>query len=569
MLVAASMMLVIVAATPLGDTTAAAAASAPAGEVFAANRRVYMMTDSVGLGAKEAVPAALPEYQVTVDGMPALFVEQLESKFLRMRMASSPQVLGDIAVVAGGYNYPFWDPGRFDRSIDSMIAALEQAGVEHIIWVTLREVDPQYISASAWKQVQPYFWYFPAVNQHLRAALGRHGDLTLADWAAIANQPGLTYDAIHLTAAGAATYSGLIADTVRNVADALPGGTTSKVTVSGINGVPADARAVAVNLTVTTPRANGFLTAYPCGIDRPATSNLNFESDQTVAVSAIVDVGLDRQICIYNSERTHVVVDVDGYVGAGSDYATISPTRMADTRETSAVVHPAGQVLAVPIAGVSGIPRDAAGVAITVTISDTTSSGFATAYPCDSPPAIPIALVNYIADTATPNFTIARPAADGSLCITTSTPASIIVDAFGYLPAGSSVDVSAAVRLADTRAGERLPAGTELVVPVGGQPGLSSSTAAAMVVAVTAASPRGVGFVVAYPCGAASGASTLNVVPDRATTNTAIVAPGANGAICLKSNIATHLLVDISARIFRGFQGLTPWRAYDSRTAAS
>ena len=54
-----------------------------AGRVQAAppEHRVYMVTDSVGLGAKNAVPAAFPAgWQVTVDGTPALFVEQLESK---------------------------------------------------------------------------------------------------------------------------------------------------------------------------------------------------------------------------------------------------------------------------------------------------------------------------------------------------------------------------------------------------------------------------------------------------------------------------------------------------------
>jgi hypothetical protein len=54
-------------------------------------------------------------------------------------------------------------------------------GARHVIWVTLREVKPQYVSASAWQQIQPYYWYFPEVNAHLRAALARHPQLTLAD----------------------------------------------------------------------------------------------------------------------------------------------------------------------------------------------------------------------------------------------------------------------------------------------------------------------------------------------------------------------------------------------------
>ena len=69
------------------------------------------------------MPAAFPaDWQVTVDGTPALFVEQLESKHVRTEMAATSRVFGDYAIVAGGYNYPFWDPARFDRSVDSIDA---------------------------------------------------------------------------------------------------------------------------------------------------------------------------------------------------------------------------------------------------------------------------------------------------------------------------------------------------------------------------------------------------------------------------------------------------------------
>jgi len=416
--------------------------------------------------------------------------------------------------------------------------------------------------------VQPYYWYFPIVNQHLRAALLRHPDLSLADWAAVADQAGITADAIHLNQPGAILYSNTVANVVRNVATQLDAGATSKVTVAGINGVPADAKAVSVNLTVTTPRSAGYLTAYPCGIAQPQTSNLNYKADQTVAVSAIVNVGTNGQICVFNSERTHVIVDVQGYFSPSSSYHTIAPTRLEDTRLVAgSPLHDAGVPLVVPVVGVGGVPTDAAAVALNVTIVDNTVAGYATAFPCDAPPAVPIGLINFIPDTATPNFTIVKPAADGTICISTSTPASIIVDAFGYFPAASGITTTTPTRLADTRVGARLAAGTDLVVPIVGGSGEPGSAAAA-VLNITAASPAGVGYVVAYPCGAASGASTLNVVPDRATSNTSIVSPGAGGAICVQSNIDTHILVDVTAWILDGYTGLTPWRAFDSRVAA-
>ncbi len=45
-------------------------------EIPPPSHRLYMVTESVGLGAKDALPRAFPaDWQVTVDGTPALFVE--------------------------------------------------------------------------------------------------------------------------------------------------------------------------------------------------------------------------------------------------------------------------------------------------------------------------------------------------------------------------------------------------------------------------------------------------------------------------------------------------------------
>jgi len=559
---------VLTALTTLAPSSirTSAAPERPAPEAVDPAHRVLMLTDSVGLGARGYLQAALPEYQVVIDGNPAMMVDQIEQRLLRPRVASNSRELGDTVIVAAGYNYPYWDPSGFDADIDSMIATLRSGGVQHIIWVTLREVKPDYVSASAWRGAQPYYWYFPTVNAHLRAAAARHPDLILADWSAITDQSGLTYDSIHLNPTGAGLYSSMLANLVRTTTNWRQPLTTSEITVAGVNGVPADAIAVAVNLTVTTPRASGFLTAWACGTPQPATSNLNFTSDQTVAVSAIVNVGVGGKICVFNNVATQIIVDVQGYFGVDSDYRTIAPSRLADTRASQpGSIHAPGVALPVQVVNTAGVPGDAAGVAVNVTIVDNDVAGFALVFPCDTPQAVPIALVNYIRHTATPTFAIVKPAADGTICVQTSSSASIIVDAFGYFQAGSPISVTAPTRLVDTRTtGVRIPALTDVVVPVVGSGSLPPNAVAASVT-VTAAEPVGIGWVVAYPCGTNSATSTLNVVPSRATTNSAIVAPGAGGSICVKASVATHILVDVSAWIVSGYVGLTPWRAFDSR----
>ena len=165
----------LAAAVVLVAATVGAGSAAPAPAASAAPS-LFVVADSVGLSAKDAIPRAFGGWNVTEVGRPAVFTDVAVTDYV-----APAGVLPEVAVVATGYNYPFWDPDRFDRSVDAMVDALVARGVRHVVWVTLREVKAQYISASAWAQVQPYYWYFPTVNQHLRAALARHRELVLAD----------------------------------------------------------------------------------------------------------------------------------------------------------------------------------------------------------------------------------------------------------------------------------------------------------------------------------------------------------------------------------------------------
>lgn len=90
--------------------------------------------------------------------------------------------------------------------------------------------------------------------------------------------------------------------------------------VTGRDGVPAGATAVAMNLTVTSTQANdygGYATVYPCGA-RPDASNLNFVSGQTVANSVVAPLSSAGQLCIDVYGLAHVLVDISGYLSADS-----------------------------------------------------------------------------------------------------------------------------------------------------------------------------------------------------------------------------------------------------------
>jgi hypothetical protein len=104
--------------------------------------------------------------------------------------------------------------------------------------------------------------------------------------------------------------------------------------VTGRGDVPGSGvGAVALNVTVTEPTADSFLTVWPTGADRPTASNLNFSAGQTVPNMVVVDVGDDGRVSFYNlSGATHIVVDVLGWMPSSGAYNGLVPARLMDTR---------------------------------------------------------------------------------------------------------------------------------------------------------------------------------------------------------------------------------------------
>ena len=275
-------------------------------------------------------------------------------------------MLGDYAVVAGGYNYPYWDPARFDRSIDAMVDNLVDHGVRQVFWVTLREVKQQYVTAGAWKQVQPYFWYFPTVNEHLRAALDRHPQLSLVDWASIADRPGLTYDAIHLNSVRRPRVrqpAGRHGAHRRQAPPPLPRhrdpGGRRRWRAGRCEGRGAEPH------RAQPTRRPGFFTAYPCDGPRPIVSNLNFVAGQIVAASAIVPIGANGKVCVFQYGDANLIVDVTGSFNADSGLVPVWPTRAIDTARDAAHVGPAPTV--VHVGAVAGVPADRSAVVVNLT----------------------------------------------------------------------------------------------------------------------------------------------------------------------------------------------------------
>jgi uncharacterized delta-60 repeat protein len=212
-----------------------------------------------------------------------------------------------------------------------------------------------------------------------------------------------------------------------------------RVKVAGAAGLPgARMSSVSLNVTVTEPETEGFITVYPCGT-RPLASHLNFVADQTISASVTSPVSADGEICIYSSSPTNLIADTFGWFVQGSGITPVGPTRLVDTRSAS----PQGAIsvtqkkygatdeLRLPLNNVAGLPDDGIGtVQLTVTATNPSDTGFITVYPCGT---LPLAShLNYTTGQTIAASVTTQVSADGEICVHSNQPTNIIIDINGW-----------------------------------------------------------------------------------------------------------------------------------------
>jgi Spherulation-specific family 4 len=223
----------------------------------------------------------------------------------------------------------------------------------------------------------------------------------------------------------------------RNAPQAKVGsGATKAVRIAGRSEVPlSGAKAVTLNVTIVDPQGAGFATVYPCDKAVPTASNVNFAAGQNVANLVRVPIAADGTVCVIPSSTAHVLVDVAGWFGGSGDlFHPRSPERFLDTR--NAIGAPQGKhgvaaPLRLQVAPRSSIPASAKAVTLNVTIVDPDGPGFVTVYPCDISKPI-VSNVNYEQGQLIANLTTVPLAADGTVCLSTSSPTHLLADIAGW-----------------------------------------------------------------------------------------------------------------------------------------
>ena len=103
----------------------------------------------------------------------------------------------------------------------------------------------------------------------------------------------------------------------RVVGPVMQGQETRSFTVTGLCNVPAGAKAVALNLTVNQPTANGHVVLFPGGTPLPPSSNVNYVAGQTRANNAVTELNASGELAAFIGQpagtTVHVIIDVSGY----------------------------------------------------------------------------------------------------------------------------------------------------------------------------------------------------------------------------------------------------------------
>ncbi|HYA00336.1 MAG TPA: CHAP domain-containing protein [Candidatus Binatia bacterium] len=257
----------------------------------------------------------------------------------------------------------------------------------------------------------------------------------------------------------------------RDTGSPLGQGGIQDLTVAGVDSVPLDATAVVLNVTVTDPTQASYLSVYPAGEPTPVISNLNFTSGETVPNLAVVEVGANGQVELYNSAGTvQVVVDLEGYFeasggGSAGTYSALTPGRITDTRKGSGEPNAGhrltqGGTLNVQVDGAGGVPAaGVSAVSLNVTVTDTSRASYLTAYPNGT--AQPLASnLNWSPGDTVANRVIVPVGTGGQVSFYNATGnVDLVIDVDGYFSDGSSTPPNASlyypvspVRFLDTRA---------------------------------------------------------------------------------------------------------------------
>lgn len=233
-----------------------------------------------------------------------------------------------------------------------------------------------------------------------------------------------------------------VAHTNLSSTGSVAAGTNFTLQVTGLNGIPANATAVAVNLSAANAADTGFLQAYATGYAPTSDTSLSFNPGNAIAsLSGDVPVGTSGTITIsVHSSAAAVVADISGYYTTsttGQKFHTLSPTRLVDTRSglggsANPVASDTTYTLTSAITQHITMATTPT-IAAEVTITGPTAGGYATVYPT-STGRPGTSNLNWGTGDTLANLTLTPTDTNGQLSVYNGSDGTtdLIVDSSGY-----------------------------------------------------------------------------------------------------------------------------------------
>jgi uncharacterized delta-60 repeat protein len=273
------------------------------------------------------------------------------------------------------------------------------------------------------------------------------------------NAHGTITSSVSITVAANNTFTPVtparVADTRNNtggvgttkIGNGANGGNPLTFRVLGTGNIPSTGvAAVSLNVTAVGTQVGsegGYISVYPCANGQPDVSNLNFVNDQTVPNAVIVPVDTNGNICAYVYGKAHIIIDVNGWFASNSGFTTVTPARVADTRNNTGGVGTTkigngangGEPMIFRVGLRGGIPSTGvAAVSLNVTAVGTqvgSEGGYISVYPCANGQP-DVSNLNFVNDQTVPNAVIVPVDTNGNICAYVYGKAHIIIDVNGW-----------------------------------------------------------------------------------------------------------------------------------------
>ncbi len=324
-------------------------------------------------------------------------------------------------------------------------------------------------------------------------------------------------------------------------------------------GIPSNAAAYSLNVTVVPDAQLNYLTIWPAGQSQPFVSTLNSDG-RIKANAAIVHAGASGAVTVFATDNTHVIIDIDGYfvpiASAASPLAfyTLIPCRVADTRQGGAPFGGpsliAGETRSFPLPSSScSIPSSAQAYSLNITAVPQNTLGYLTTWPTGQPQPL-VSTLNAPTGAITANAAIVPAGTNGSISAYVTDPADLIIDIDGYFaPPATNANwfyPLTPCRILDTRSSSGQFSGT---LPVNGAGSSCVFTfGTAPLVNATVIPPGPFDYLTIWGYGQPQPlVSTLNALDGAITSNMAIAAvnPSTGTGLDVFASNPTQLIVDL------------------------